>query len=115
MVRRGHRHHQRVSLPARRTWLRLSREGEESAPHLLEDKCQFKLSSNLIYECKLNSNNRRTFKSAEEKCLLCRTDDKNSIVMPCKHAAGCEDCLKKQQLCPICSNPIKSVIKMYTA
>lgn len=31
------------------TWLRLSREGEESPRFLLEDKCQFKLSSNLIY------------------------------------------------------------------
>jgi hypothetical protein len=87
----------------------------ESDAFLLEDKSQFKLSSNLIYECILNTNNRRTHKSAEEKCFYCRLLEKNAMIIPCKHVIGCEECLKCQKDCPICETPIVDIVKIFTA
>ena len=42
------------------TWIRLSEEGEKSMKWKLEDKDQFKLSTNLTYECRRNTENRKT-------------------------------------------------------
>ena len=42
------------------TWIRLSEEGTKSTKWKLEDKTQFKLSTNLTYECRRNTGNRKT-------------------------------------------------------
>ena len=44
------------------TWVRLSGEGEKSDRWKLEDKAQFKVSTNLTYECRRNTENRKTEK-----------------------------------------------------
>lgn len=55
------------------TWIRLSDEGVKSDKWKLEDKSQFKLSTNLTYECRRNTQNRKTEKEkANEKCISCK-------------------------------------------
>jgi pSer/pThr/pTyr-binding forkhead associated (FHA) protein len=44
------------------TWIRLSEEGMKSHKWKLDDKTQFKLSTNLTYECRRNTGNRKTEK-----------------------------------------------------
>ena len=44
------------------TWIRLSEEGLKSGKWRLEDKTQFKLSTNLTYQCRRNTENRKTEK-----------------------------------------------------
>lgn len=46
------------------TWIRLSEQGVKSAKWKLEDKSQFKLSTNLTYECRRNTQNRKTEKGS---------------------------------------------------
>ena len=41
--------------------------------------------------------------------------DKDAIIMPCKHAVGCWQCLSIQKECPICETPILNIIKIFTA
>ena len=44
------------------TWIRISKPGVNSGKWLLEDKSQFKISSNNTYECRRNTSNRKTEK-----------------------------------------------------
>lgn len=41
--------------------------------------------------------------------------EKDAIIMPCKHAVGCWECLSSKKECPICDTPINNIIKIFTA
>lgn len=50
----------------------------------------------------------------DKECLICLTEPKNTIIMPCGHMCVCGDCGKtiidKKYTCPICRGPIGSLI-----
>ena len=49
-----------------------------------------------------------------EECLVCLSEKKNTLIMPCGHFCICEDCgqglIKAKHTCPICRNFIQSLI-----
>ena len=49
-----------------------------------------------------------------KECLICLTEEKNTIVMPCGHLCVCKDCGKqlfdKKFTCPVCRGNIGSLI-----
>ena len=47
------------------------------------------------------------------KCVVCLTENKCFLFMPCKHLACCENCSKKVKNCPICRTKINSSFKIY--
>lgn len=51
----------------------------------------------------------------DQECLICLSEEKNTIIMPCGHLCVCTDCGKRLQAdkkfsCPICRGPIVSLI-----
>ncbi|KAH7290543.1 hypothetical protein KP509_30G053000 [Ceratopteris richardii] len=46
-----------------------------------------------------------------EACCICRKNTRNSIILPCRHAQFCGECLethrKKSNFCPICRKAIE--------
>jgi len=47
-------------------------------------------------------------KEEDGECLVCMTDPKNTILLPCRHMCLCRDCLLKMVTakCPICRTTI---------
>ena len=52
----------------------------------------------------------------EAECLICLSDPKDTLIMPCCHFCVCEHCgkelVKAKQTCPICRGNISSLIPM---
>ena len=54
-----------------------------------------------------------------EKCVICWTNPKDSIFYPCGHQCLCFECSQrfkkeaKHQVCPICRNRIKDIIRVF--
>ena len=47
------------------------------------------------------------------KCIICLTENKCFLFIPCKHLACCEKCSKKVKNCPICRSKIDYSFKIY--
>ncbi|KAH8741980.1 hypothetical protein FG386_002355 [Cryptosporidium ryanae] len=51
-----------------------------------------------------------------ELCVVCLTNNRETILLPCRHACLCSDCskilLKKAHDCPICRNQIHSIVNI---
>ena len=47
---------------------------------------------------------------AEKECLVCLTEEKNTVIMPCGHMCVCLECgnglVKAKHTCPICRSNI---------
>ena len=52
----------------------------------------------------------------EQECLVCLTERKDTLIMPCGHLCVCGDCGKglvdAKHTCPICRGAIQSLIPM---
>ena len=52
----------------------------------------------------------------EAECLICLTENKDTLIMPCAHLCVCENCgkelVKAKHTCPICRGNISSLIPM---
>lgn len=52
-------------------------------------------------------------KSGEGNCALCKEQERNIVILPCKHLASCAQCTSKLHKCPACRGPIKDFIKVF--
>jgi len=52
----------------------------------------------------------------DAECLICLSEKKDTLIMPCCHFCVCENCgkelVKAKQTCPICRGNISSLIPM---
>jgi len=59
--------------------------------------------------------------SKEEKnmCCICTTQEVNTVIAPCGHAAYCNECAERSKQycnrCPLCRQEISSIITVYKA
>ena len=60
---------------------------------------------------------KRTFIKSSSKeeaipsiCIVCMENNKNSLILPCKHFILCQDCIKKVDDCPYCKTKIDTRI-----
>lgn len=54
--------------------------------------------------------------SMQSTCVICMSEPRTTLVIPCRHMCLCEDCaetLKVQSVkCPICRGPVRSLMKI---
>lgn len=50
----------------------------------------------------------------ETVCVICRDEPKSVVLMPCRHMCLCGSCSGSIWTCPLCRNPIRSTISVYT-
>lgn len=48
-------------------------------------------------------------------CNVCYEQQKDCIIEPCKHFAGCRSCCIRLDKCPICRTEIKSYINLFVS
>jgi hypothetical protein len=52
-------------------------------------------------------------------CCICTDQQRNIVILPCKHSSTCEDCTEAIQrgnnLCPICRGEIEDMIKYHNS
>lgn len=111
------------------SWLRLSREGHQSDPFMLRHSTIFKIGNSAMYQvCEpaiINKNNPEinTIISNDKnngfrentKCVVCWDNERDCLIMPCRHNASCTKCTKMLKTCPICRMTVKDIIKIYRA
>ena len=109
------------------SWLRLSLEGSQSEPFKLKDETIFKIGNSAMYQVhfpikpKVINPEMNTIISKDTnnnpidnpKCVICWDNEKDCLIMPCRHNASCIKCTKVLKNCPICRNPLKNIIKIY--
>ena len=102
------------------SWLRLSKEGEESEAIVLADDQVFKIGNSCMYQTQIKGvmlQENQTWKEAETsskvKCTICWENKRNCLVQPCHHNVCCIRCIKNIKTCPICRRPIQDFIKIY--
>ena len=52
------------------------------------------------------------------KCVVCTVNERNALVMPCRHFLFCQPCIQQVQKsntahCPTCRGPISSIIEPF--
>ncbi len=106
------------------SWLRLSKESQESEPKLLRHGTIFKIGNSAMYEVydPESEKNKEGNKEEEEQqmgnpgqynCTICWVAERDCLIIPCKHNASCTRCIKSVKNCPICRTPIHDIIKIY--
>lgn len=55
-----------------------------------------------------------TYRSVDEMtCSECKVNEKNTAFIPCGHVSSCTKCSIKLKECPICKQPIQSILNVY--
>jgi len=54
--------------------------------------------------------------SHQEECVICLSEPRNSVVLPCRHLCLCNQCAEELRYqsnkCPICRGPVRSLLKI---
>lgn len=50
--------------------------------------------------------------AADKSCVVCLTNERTHIIMPCRHMALCGSCENNCNICPICRGPKNQVINV---
>lgn len=50
----------------------------------------------------------------ENVCVICRDEQKNVVLLPCKHLCLCIGCSGSIHTCPLCRRPISNILSVYT-
>ena len=63
-----------------------------------------------VFEEAYGLNSNRTDNDQSKECVICLTNDKNTLAKPCKHVSTCRDCaeaiIQTNRKCPICRQEI---------
>ena len=111
------------------SWLRLSKEGEESYCVRLQDDTIFKIGNSAMYEVIASSGGQEGTQTGpvgqqpaekgrerqESLCTICWDAERDCLIMPCKHNVSCTKCVKSVKNCPICRAVIVDIMKIYKA
>lgn len=50
----------------------------------------------------------------ENVCVICRDEQKNVVLMPCRHLCLCTTCSGSVHTCPLCRKQIRNILNVYT-
>lgn len=98
------------------TWMRLSGEGQESDAYLLEEGIIFKVGTSSTFQVKKAAGSLQPVnKKIDEKnlCIICCEDERDTVLLPCRHQLTCLKCVKKCEICPTCRVPITDSFRTY--
>jgi hypothetical protein len=59
---------------------------------------------------------RRAMKQAESdnKCVICMQQERDSLLLPCRHLCSCSYCGQQISQCPLCRVKIESKMQIFT-
>ena len=55
----------------------------------------------------------QTGSAQESQCVVCMSDARSVVLIPCGHLAVCQSCYSRLQQCPICRSLIRGAIRSY--
>lgn len=90
----------------------MSPEGQPSDFYPLSDGDYFKVSAGCTYSVRI-TNGRRTEKHVPSYCMKCKVEEKDAVLLPCKHNVVCFLCSEKLKECPHCHEEIEERLKIY--
>ncbi|KAH8585008.1 RING domain [Cryptosporidium sp. chipmunk genotype I] len=100
----------------------VSKKGNNALESQIEIKRQCVLYNGKAFEIQnifgLSNNSSKTSKNGEdsEKCVICLTNNRETILLPCRHACLCKVCsnalFKNTQDCPVCRNSVLGVVNI---
>lgn len=69
-----------------------------------------------IEQKKSNPNKLDDIYEGQTDCVICLSEPKTTLVLPCRHMCLCESCAESLKLqsvkCPICRGPVRSLLKI---
>ena len=104
------------------TWLRLSEECKESTAMPLVDQMIFKIGNSAMYEIehtkkvvekKEESGSEEIKESKNDTCSICWDEERDCLIMPCRHNVTCLKCIKSVKNCPVCRTPIDDLFRIF--
>ena len=108
------------------SWLRLSPEGIKSEPVPLRHGTIFKIGNSAMYEVDDSNNNSANKIEVEEQnikqeggkqgntlCSICWEDERDCVILPCRHNVTCMKCVKGVKVCPICRTHIDDLYRIF--
>lgn len=63
---------------------------------------------------RLSTQNTKPNTTEENVCVICRDEQKNVVLMPCRHLCLCITCSGSIRTCPLCRKPIRNILSVYT-
>jgi hypothetical protein len=51
----------------------------------------------------------------DDPCIVCFTDERDVIFLPCRHRAVCSDCFAHMDTCPACRADVREVVRVLPA
>lgn len=63
---------------------------------------------------RLSPKNGKSSSTDENVCVICRDEQKNVVLMPCRHLCLCINCSGAIRICPLCRKPITKIMSVYT-
>lgn len=45
-----------------------------------------------------------------EECVICLTDPKDTVLLPCRHLCVCSECFRHVDKCPVCRSPFDNYV-----
>lgn len=108
------------------SWLRLSKEGVQSKPIILQNRTIFKIGNSAMYEVNYTSVETKEAENIgqvnidrnagyETNCSICLDAERDCLIMPCRHNVSCTRCIKSVKNCPVCRTVITDIIRIYKA
>jgi hypothetical protein len=75
----------------------------------------FLCSSNALNTTRILDNQTRLAETLLERlnCIICCTRQRDTILMPCRHALACQLCASKLETCPVCRTAIEHAISYF--
>lgn len=99
------------------TWLRLSEESIESSEVVLTHQMIFKIGNSAMYEIDMGEKSPKQIDEHKEKnnntCSICWDEERDCLIMPCRHNVTCLKCIKSVKNCPICRKPIQDLLRIF--
>lgn len=101
------------------SWVRLSEENQESRKFELKEQMVFKIGNSAMYEVvqmysglseekpKIKvefNNNLNNFNEIGNNniCCICLDNERDVLLIPCRHIVACLKCVKNLDICPLC-------------
>ena len=51
----------------------------------------------------------------ESKCIICMTEERDHVLVPCGHKGTCKECSRRLAQCPVCRKDVRDRIRVFEA
>lgn len=76
--------------------------------------CRWSHHASWNSKCPLVQTRRGLKEDDNNKCIVCMQQEKDSLLLPCRHFCSCVYCGQQLSHCPLCRIKIESKMRIYT-